>query len=147
MSSNFKESIKTMDFKTILIIIFFSISMIFGYQWYFSLDDKREYKSKLNELKEENDRIVESRDSIKLNLELIESRYDSIESLNVGLQAEIDVLRLDISKSKAKVVFNEKELNNIKEKSEKNKKEIEDLRNSTSTKTEEELLNSIKNKL
>jgi len=96
--------------------------MIFGYQWYFSLDDKREYKSKLNELKEENDRIVESRDSIKLNLELIESRYDSIESLNVGLQAEIDVLRLDISKSKAKVVFNEKELNNIKEKSEKNKK-------------------------
>jgi len=147
MSSNFKESIKTMDFKTILIIIFFSISMIFGYQWYFSLDDKREYKSKLNELKEQNDRIVESRDSIKLNLELIESRYDSIESLNVGLQAEIDVLRLDISKSKAKVVFNEKELNNIKEKSEKNKKEIEDLRNSTSTKTEEELLNSIKNKL
>lgn len=135
------------DSKSILIIIFLGFSLFFGYKWYFSSSDRKDWKQKVEQLDKENSLLKIKRDSLQSSLSDLIFKYDSITHIDSILQVEISELEIDIINSKKSANKTLIELNSIKKELEKNKKKIIELENNPPNKTDNDLIESLKNKL
>lgn len=135
------------DSKSILIILLLSFSLFFGYKWYFSMSDRKEWKDKVEQLNKENKALIDKRDSLQSSLNDLKIIYDDIVVKDSLLQIQISDLEKDIIDSKNKANRTVKELNKIKQELEENKRRIEELINNPIDKTDNELIESLKNKL
>lgn len=135
------------DSKSILIILLLVFSLFFGYKWYFSMDDRKEWKDKVEQLNKENKAIVDKRDSLQSSLNELKIIYDDIVVKDSLLQIQISDLEKDIIDSKNKANRTVIELNKIKQELEENKRRIEELINNPIDKSDNELIESLKNKL
>lgn len=135
------------DSKSILIILLLVFSLFFGYKWYFSMDDRKEWKDKVEQLNKENKAIVDKRDSLQSSLNELKIIYDDIVVKDSLLQIQISDLEKDIIDSKNKANRTVIELNKIKQEFEENKRKIEELINNPIDKSDNELIDSLKNKL
>jgi predicted nucleic acid-binding Zn-ribbon protein len=135
------------DSKSILIILLLAFSLFFGYKWYFSMSDRKEWKNKVEQLNKENKALIDKRDSLQSSLNDLKIIYDDIVVKDSLLQIQISDLEKDIIDSKNKANRTVKELNKIKQELEENKRRIEELINNPIDKTDNELIESLKNKL
>lgn len=135
------------DSKSILIILLLVFSLFFGYKWYFSMSDRKEWKDKVEQLNKENKALIDKRDSLQSSLNDLKIIYDDIVVKDSLLQIQISDLEKDIIDSKNKANRSVKELNKIKQELEENKRRIEELINNPIDKTDNELIESLKNKL
>ena len=135
------------DSKSILIILLLAFSLFFGYKWYFSMSDRKEWKDKVEQLNKENKALIDKRDSLQSSLNDLKIIYDDIVVKDSLLQIQISDLEKDIIDSKNKANRTVKELNKIKQELEENKRRIEELINNPIDKTDNELIESLKNKL
>lgn len=135
------------DSKSILIILLLAFSLFFGYKWYFSMGDRNEWKDKVDQLNKENKALMDKRDSLQSSLNDLKIIYDDIVVKDSLLQIQISDLEKDIIDSKNKANRTVKELNKIKQELEENKRRIEELINNPIDKTDNELIESLKNKL
>lgn len=135
------------DSKSILIILLLAFSLFFGYKWYFSMSDRKEWKDKVEQLNKENKALIDKRDSLQSSLNDLKIIYDDIVVKDSLLQIQISDLEKDIIDSKNKANRSVKELNKIKQELEENKRRIEELINNPIDKTDNELIESLKNKL
>jgi len=133
--------------KSILIILLLAFSLFFGYKWYFSMSDRKEWKDKVEQLNKENKDLIDKRDSLQSSLNDLKIIYDDIVVKDSLLQIQISDLEKDIIDSKNKANRSVKELNKIKQELEENKRRIEELINNPIDKTDNKLIESLKNKL
>lgn len=135
------------DSKSILIILLLGFSLFFGYKWYFSIDDRKEWKNKVEELNQQNKELTDKRDSLQSSLKELKLIYNDIVVRDSILQVEISDLENEIIKSRNKADRSVKALNAIKKELEIKKKKIEELISNPVDKSDVELLESLKNKL
>jgi len=111
------------------------------------MDDRKEWKDKVEQLNKENKAIVDKRDSLQSSLNELKIIYDDIVVKDSLLQIQISDLEKDIIDSKNKANRTVIELNKIKQEFEENKRKIEELINNPIDKSDNELIDSLKNKL
>jgi chromosome segregation ATPase len=134
------------DVKSILIIVFLTISLFFGYKWYFDTDNSN-YKNQIKELRIQNRFLEKQRDSINVKINLLETELlkltESEKTLLIkigSLSAEIESAKKNANKSKTELEKLRTELANTREK-------IKHFKNNPPNRTGDNLLNSLKNKL
>lgn len=135
------------DSKSILIIFFLCLSLFFGYKWYFSIGDRKEYKNKVEQLEIDNKKIREVRDSLQTAFLDLQQQYQDIVEADSLLSQEVIDLRQKVIDSKNRADRTNRELNKLKLELEKINEKIRELENNPPDKTEEELIESLKNKL
>lgn len=135
------------DLKSILVVFFLVISLFFGYKWYFSIGDRKDYKDKIEQLEIDNKKLRETRDSLQTAFLDLQKQYDDIVLADSLLNQEIIDLRQKVIDSKNKADRSVRELNRLKIELEKINQKIKELENNPPSKTEEELIESLKNKI
>lgn len=135
------------DLKSILVVFFLVISLFFGYKWYFSIGDNKDYKDKIEQLEIDNKKIIETRDSLQTAFLDLQNQYDDIVLADSLLNQEIIDLRQKVIDSKNEVDRSVRELNGLKIELERINQKIKELENNPPSKTEEELIESLKNKI
>lgn len=140
-------NIEFLDSKSIIIVLLLIGCLFFGYKWYFDNTSKDHFEKIIEQKDRENKRISMKRDSIKEYLDLLKEKYDSIEKFDSNLKKDILKLKKDIEREKEKVKITTMRLNNLKNRFEKVRKEIKKLEKTKNTKSDKELIKSLKNKL
>lgn len=136
-----------MDIKSALILILFVGLIFVGYKWWLVMDNKELYKHQINELKVKNEILVEKRDSINgLIIDLNEEISNYIMSDSI-LNEEIDILKANIRRAKVKAAASEKKLKKIRLKLKDTADKIKQLEEAPPIKEDDDLLNSLKNKI
>lgn len=130
-----------LDIKSILILVLLAGCLIFGYMWYFKSDN---YKKELKELRAENEKIGQERDSINKNLKKLEIEFDKLKIREQALQQKIDSLQIEIDKSKQSANRTKAELDRIRQKLAETRRKIKEFRDNPPNRTGDDLLNSIK---
>lgn len=133
-----------LDLKSVLIIILLVFSTIFFSIWYFK---GTEYKKEYNKL--------------ELEFRKLQQTRDSLEKVNVDLKKDFNKIQIEISKRDSHIRSVEKELEKSKnelkianqdieennQKLEKIKKKIEELKNNPIKREDDDLINSLREKL
>lgn len=135
------------DYKSILIILFLCLSLFFGYKWYFTTGNKKEYKDKIEQLQMDNKKIIEVRDSLQTAFFDLQKQYQDIVEADSLLTQEVIDLRQKVIDSKKRADGTNRELNKLKLELKKIREKIRELENNPPDKTEEELIESLKNKI
>jgi uncharacterized protein (DUF3084 family) len=135
------------DSKSILIIFFLFLSLFFGYKWYFTSGDKKEYRNKVDQLVTDNKKIIEVRDSLKISFLDLQKKYNLIVETDSLLSQEVIDLRRKVIFSKNKADATMKELERLKSNLEIVNNKIKELENNIIEKTDEQLIESLKNKI
>lgn len=133
-----------LDIKSILILVLLTFTIIFGYKWYFT--DNSAYKEKITQLQKKYDEIEKRKKESDHRLVEYENQLDHL--------LKMDLLSTEkINKLENEILISEKEANryNIKFKELrdellKNNKKIEEFIKNPPTKSDDDLLESIKNK-
>jgi chromosome segregation ATPase len=136
-----------LDYKSILIVFFIGFTIFFGFKWYFSIGDNDFYKSQVKELRKENKELQTRRDSLSKENIILSSKLDSIITKDSILSNEIEILSKDIEEYKKRSKISLRELNDIKKKLKESENKIKDFINNPPTKTEDEIIESLKKQL
>lgn len=134
-----------LDTKSIIITVLFILVIFFVYKSYFSIDDS--YKQDIERLKEQNKTLVFKRDSLNKKLDSIKTDFEILSKKDSLLVEQIKQSRDSVIKAKREVYKSKKDLEAFRKKIIRNKSKIDSLLNKTETKSDEELLQSLKNKL
>lgn len=136
------------DFKMIIIFALLGLSLFFGYKWHTSSDlSKSEWKSRVDQLTKENKILKSKRDSISILIVDLREEYNIISERESILKEEIENLEKEITDARKRISITYKNLDELKNKLENNKKRIDTLVNNPQNKSEEDLLESLKNNL
>jgi chromosome segregation ATPase len=135
---------KNFDFKTIFIFILLTLLMVVGYNWYFKAD--KNYKNQVESLKQENKKIQISRDSLSMNILILEKDFNLIKAREDSLMTRIGKLDTQISDSKNKANKSKAELDALRKELLETNNKIKELKNNPPNRTGQDLINSIKNK-
>lgn len=140
----FKSSIMKLDIKSILILILLLSTLIFGYKWFFTGDPAS--KERVKQLEIQNKELDQQNKLSDIKIGKLQNSFDS--SVSVGIKLNKDVIQLEEKANKAEIEANITKFNlaNIRKELNDTRKNIENLRNTQNTKTEGDLLQSIKNK-
>lgn len=131
-----------LDIKSILILVLLAGCLIFGYMWYFRSDPN--YKRELKELREDNKRIRNERDSINIHLIVMQSKFKNLKLREQALQQRIDSLEIEIEKSKQNANRSQADLNKLRNKLAETRRKIREMKDNPPNRTGDDLLNSIK---
>lgn len=134
-----------LDIKSILILVLLAFSLLFFYKWYFSGVDN--YKEQVKSLREDNKLIKERRDSIDLHLKSLKGEYNKLKQEDSVLRIKISNLDSEIRVAKDKANNSNNQLNSIRKQLEQTKNDIKHLEDNPKNRKEDDLLNSLKNKL
>ena len=133
-----------LDIKSIALLVLTGACILFFGMWFFN---KSEYKDKIKELDKENKRIELVRDSLKsvnaslkLDINKKQSEIDKRDQKIKLIESEILKIKGDLKLAKSKVEENEKNLKETKDK-------IEKLKKDPIKREDQELINSLKEKL
>ena len=135
-----------LDIKSMLILILLGFTLLFGYKWYFDTNNS-EYKKELKELRNQNKVLQKERDSINYNLRVLELDLLKLTETEKQLTLKIDSLNIEIISAKINANKNKEEFNKLKKELADTKKRIEYLKNNPPNRTDDFLINSLKNKL
>jgi uncharacterized coiled-coil DUF342 family protein len=135
-----------LDIKSMLILILLGFTLLFGYKWYFDTNNS-EYKKELKELRNQNKVLQKERDSINYNLRVLELDLLKLTETEKQLTLKIDSLNIEIISAKINANKNKEEFNKLKKELADTKKRIEYLKNNPPNRTDDVLINSLKNKL
>lgn len=132
----------TFDTKTILLIVFFTISLIFGYKWYFGsnvdTNKLKDLEKKYKDL-EEQKKVVDSEiTNWKTQFDALKIKDDALAKLIPGLEKDIRDAEARANKSKA-------DLDKIRLHILEIQKKIEEFKKHPSNRSGDTLLESIKN--
>lgn len=134
-----------LDTKSVIITVLFFVVIFFIYKSYFSIDDS--YKQDIERLKRENNNLIIKRDSLNKELDTIKLNYELLVKKDSVLLEDIKKSKDSVLKAKQEVYKSKRELEKFREKINKNKNKIDSLLNNTEIKSDEELIQSLKNKL
>lgn len=136
------------DSKSIIIIFLVIVSLFMGYKWYFSSSiDRYEWKSKVKKLNKENQILKKKSDSVSGLIIILEKDYQDILRMDTILKNQISSLENDIKVSKEKAKNSNDELIKLRKDFTENKKKIQKLENNPVIKTNDELIESLKNNI
>ena len=134
------------DLKTGIILLLLSFCVVFFSMWYLK-SDGRESKKELKRLELEFNKIQKTRDSLKLvNLDLKED-FDKLQKKIDSREKSIQSLQYQLSLSQSEVQSSKLELIDLKKDLEKTKKKIVDLKKNPIKREDENLIESLKQKL
>lgn len=136
------------DSKSIIIIFLVIVSLFMGYKWYFSSNiDRYEWKSKVKKLNKENQILKKKSDSVSELIIILEKDYQDILRMDTILKNQISSLENDIKVFKEKAKNSNDELIKLRKDFTENKKKIQKLENNPVIKTNDELIESLKNNI
>jgi chromosome segregation ATPase len=135
---------KKLDIKSILIIFFLLTTLFFGYRWFFGRNSASEERVK--QLDAQFKELEKQKAENEKQILFWRKRFDSLQVDEERLKLELEkltektrVAELEAEKSKGK-------LDKLRKEIMETRKKIEDFKKSPPVKTEEELLQSLKNK-
>jgi uncharacterized coiled-coil DUF342 family protein len=134
---------KNFDFKSIFIIILTLLMILFGFNYFKSDGD---YKNKVKSLREENNKIKKSRDSLSKNILILEKEFKLLREEGDSLLVKINSLDNEIADYKKKADKSENELIHMRKKLLETNNKIKDLKDNPPNRVSDDLINSIKNK-
>ncbi len=134
----------TFDIKTILIIVLLSLTLIFGYKWYFGGD--KESKDKVEILKKKVKELEKQEKEIDSKIKTWEAKFDKLDENDKKakedqLQIEKILIKYIEQTNKDKV-----ELDAMKKRMSDTRKKIEEFKKNPSNRTGDDLMSSIKSK-
>jgi chromosome segregation ATPase len=135
------------DYKSIFILLFLGLTILFGLKWYLGSNDNDFYKSRVKELRKENKELQIRRDSLSKENTILVSKLDSIVIKDSLLSIQIKVLSGDIEEYKRRSNITLIELSQIKKKLRESENKIKDFINNPPIKTEDEIIESLKRQL
>lgn len=129
-----------------IIIVLLIITSCIGYYLYFT-NNSSDYRESIKKLQRENNILQKQRDSIRLNTKNL---IDSLKILKASEDIyinKIDSFSYEINNFKLNTYETKKELDKLKEKLNESENVINTIKNDSSTKSDTELIKSLKNKL
>ena len=133
-----------LDKKSIIILVLLGVSVIFFGLWYFNGDDT---KNKIKELESKNRQIEITRDSLdnvnkslKLDFDKIQIVINDREEFIKQIEKNLSKVKLELDNANIKVKDGQKALSETK-------KKIEQLKRNPINRTDDSLINSLKEKL
>lgn len=133
----------TLDIKTILIILLFVTSTIFGLKWYFGSNVD---KDKIKELEVKFKELESQKKEVDERILKWEEKFKELDKEDSDLRDKQAIIEKQIINS---IIMNNKdkqELDKLRKKIEETRKKIQEFKNNPPNRTGEDLLNSIKNK-
>ena len=136
---------KNINTKDIVIIVLLLGCLVFGYRSFFSSDNL--YKYKVEELRKQNDSLLNEKSIIDERLKNLSMEFDSLKIIEENLIEEINQRDIDIERSKNKADRSRKELDKYRKEMEESKKKIEWMKENPANRTGDDLINSLKSKV
>lgn len=133
-----------LDLKSILILIFFGLSILFGYKWYFSGD--KASKERVKQLEKEFNDLEKQKKLVDLEILSWQAKSDSLRNVDDRLKSELAKQEKLTKEAEMEVKKSKANLDKIKKDLEETKKKIEEIRNNPPNRTGDALLESLKNK-
>lgn len=133
-----------LDFKSILIIILLSLTIFFGFKWYFQWNNGS--KDKINQLEQKVEQLEKEKKIVDKEILLWKNRFDSIDVVNKKLEYNLYLQSEKTRLAELNANRTIQSLNKIRILMEESRKKIEDLKNNPPNRTGDFLLESIKNK-
>lgn len=133
-----------LDLKSILILIFFGLSILFGYKWYFSGD--KESKERVKQLEKKFNELEKQKKPVDLEILSGQAKSDSLRNVYDRLKSELAKLEKLTKEAEMEVKKSKANLDKIKKDLEETKKKIGEIRNNPPNRTGDVLLESLKNK-
>lgn len=134
----------TLDIKTILILLFLTLTLIFGYKWYFS-GSNTESKKRVKELEKEVIKLEEQKKVVDISIKKWEDRFDNLDKKDKSIRED----QLKIERELIKYIYSnnkdKEELELLKKRMVETLKKIEQFKKSPPDRTGLDLINSIKN--
>lgn len=133
-----------LDIKTIVILILLGICIVFFGMWYFRGSD---YKKRVKELEDQNKKIELVRDSLDRANKVLKSDYDLKQKDIEERDKKIKEIESNLAKTKSDLVAANKKVTDAQKDLAATKKKIEDLKNNPIKRDDDDLINSLKEKL
>lgn len=140
-----KNFFKNLDMKSWLILILLTISLFFGYKWFFSSNDGSNIKLEL--LEEENDKL---REYIEINNQLIDDLELEVTNLTKIITKKellIESLDLEINTLSDQVTNKKEELDTLLSELKEKKEKIQELKKNPIKREGTNLFDSLKEKI
>lgn len=135
---------KNLDFKSILIIVLLVISGLFFSMWYLKGSD---YKDKFDQLEQDFNKSQKTRDSLKLVNDKLEKEFDRLNVVIKDREEKIKLIEKEIENLNKDLIETKRELASNRKILEETKKKIEELKKNPIKREDEQLINSLKEKL
>lgn len=132
-----------LDIKTMLIILFFTLSVIFGLKWYFGSNVDRD---KVKELEKEFKELEKQKAETDERIKQWEYKFQELDKRDSDLREQQKIYEKQIITYTNIVNKDKNELYELKKKMENTRKKIEEFKKNPPNRTGEDLINSIKNK-
>lgn len=129
-------------FKNWIIFILLGLTLIFGYLQV--TKDDSGYKSKIEKLREDNNRLIEENKKIDGIIDSLKVEYINLQKTDSLLNVEISKRDAEIAKALADSKKSKAELDRIKTEMEAIRKKIQELKANPFRRTDNELINSLK---
>lgn len=132
------------DVKTIAILILLGVCVLFFGMWYFKGDD---YKKRAKELEDQNKKIELVRDSLEKANKILKIDYDQKQKDIDERDNKIKEIESNLLKTKVDLIAANKKVTQSQKDLAETKKKIEDLKNNPIKRNDDDLINSLKEKL
>lgn len=134
-----------LDAHSILTLALLVLCILFGTMWYFS--DGTDYKNKLKEADKKISLIEKSRDSLKLVNKDLEKKYFNLDKTIKERDKKIKQVEAELAQSKKELAVALLDLEKKKKEYDDSKKRIKKLRENPIIREDDDLINSLKEKL
>jgi cell division protein YceG involved in septum cleavage len=133
------------DLKSALILILLCSTLFFVWKWYSF--DSSEYKKQIDSLREENKKIIKTRDSIDEVISSLQNKKMILELKAIEIIGENMKLNKELKNEKNKANKSKEDLLKLLKEIAETKEKIEELKKNPPNRKEDDLLNSLKKKL
>lgn len=135
---------KTLDIKSILILFFLVISLFFGYKWFYG--GNAESKKRIKELEKEYRDLEKQKKENEKSILFWKNRFDSLQVEGNRLQEELELLEKKTQEAEANAEKSKSTLDRLRKELAETREKIDSIKKDPPVKSEEDLLQSLKNK-
>ena len=133
-----------LEIKNIIILVLLGFVLFFGYSWLFS--DNSGYKEKVKQLEKEYGELENEKKMTDKEIKKLKLKYDSLDVLDKTIKKDLVRLENELKNAESKAKISKSQLLKLQSEISENRKKIADFKKNPPTKTDEALLESIKNK-
>lgn len=133
-----------LDLKSILILLLLATTLIFGYKWFFSSDSAS--KERVKQLELEFKELEKKKMENELKLNALKASFDILKSKDDSLKLEVSRLEKETVAAEISAAASKARFANLQAELAKTRRKIEEFKKNPPIKTEDELLQSLKNK-
>jgi chromosome segregation ATPase len=135
---------KTLDVKSILVLFFLAISLFFGYKWLYG--GNPESRKRVKELEKEFKELEKQKEENAKSILFWKNRFDSLQTEGNRLQEELKLLEKTTQEAEAAAEKSKSSLEKLRKELAETRKKIDRIKKDPPVKSEEALLQSLKNK-